>query len=276
MIVRMRFMAVALGSVGMIAAGACESFDEGRDPARQAADGGGPDAGSEPDGGGDAPAIVGADAGCRHTFCADFETDPYDAPFDGPVGSQNVKISLSPSAANPGRALRTTVPAGTYAIGSSHYLRKKFTQAPRKVTFDFRVLVLASPIGLAENTVQIATVGWGGEDANADRVSEIQTRIGPDIVLAKRDEIADNDTQGAALTMKSAWMRVHGELTFGTSRNVTAVVTVDDQVTLEESFVSDSAPANVEIGVGGAGLDGNQNKDIVFDIDDVTLDITSD
>jgi hypothetical protein len=276
----MRCGALSFGMLGVLAAAACARFGDGEgDEAPAPADGGidSPTEGGLPDGSTDAPAFDGPDAGCESTFfCADFEIEPFPAPFDDAVQPNGGGgISLKSFGDSPARALRTTIPAATYPIGTAFYLRKKFSGVSASaVRFGFRVRVVSAPSGAATNTVQVATVGWGGEDSNKDRVSEIQTRIGPGIVLAKRDE--PSDTHGMPLPMNAnEWMVVRGQLAFVAGGTASVLVTVNGQATLQiPSFTSASVPSDFDIGVGGAGLDETQSTEIVYDIDDVFIDLT--
>jgi hypothetical protein len=283
MIERMRCGALFVLVVAVAAA--CGTFGEADEvapgPSTDAGDGAASPTEAGSDGAGDGStdgpfpdSEAGADAGCGHTFCADFETMPYDREFaEHVMTSAAIELSAFTDPDGGGHALRTRIPAGAYGVGSNHYLRQKFTQTPKSVTVAFRVLVVKQPVADAGSTgIQVATIGWGGENGLKDRTSEIQVRIGPSAIAGKRDE-ESTDQYEVTLGNGAAWRNVLVEIKFEPSKKTTAKVSVDGVVSYDEPFTSDSNPDALDVGFGGAGLDSNQSSEILFDVDDVTVDI---
>jgi hypothetical protein len=84
------------------------------------------------------------------------------------------------------------------------------------VTVAFRLRVVAPPSGLASNTVQVATVGWGPETQDGDRASELQIRLTPTGLVSKRDE-ASFDQLGDQVPNASGWTAVRIRLDFASA-----------------------------------------------------------
>jgi hypothetical protein len=280
MIARMRFAALLLAAVGLAAGAACGSFGEGSDAVGPSpSDDAGADA-APVDVGGDAAKgpvdVAPPDGGpaCAHAFCADFEADPFDALFTPPhvMTAPQIELSVSNDGAS-GRALRTRIPTGSYGIGSTHYLRKKLGPSARSVRLAFRLRVVTPPVtASSENSVQVATIGWGAEDAvTHDRSSEMQVRIGPAVIFGRRDE-TQSDDDGTPVPLPTGWINAAVDLRFATVSSTSATISFNGAPSYEKTFTAETPPTDLDFGVGAAGVDQDQ-LEVVFDIDDVIVDV---
>jgi hypothetical protein len=259
----------ALAGMAILAVAACASFREGdeAEPVPTA-----PDAATADDATATTDVGIPTDAAaCGHTFCADFENGSFTDGFSEAKNEDAIKLLTVDAMPRSKFALRTSLPPATYS-NRYRYLRNIFIGSGVKTaTLSFAVRVVKAP-ALAEGNVQVATIGWGRDAVVHDKYSEMQVRLGATWLEAKRDE-EDVDEYQQQVPFAPGWNQVVVQLTFSAANTVTAFATVDNTPLFGKTFTSGESSADIDIGIGSAGVDAQLAAEVSYDIDDVTVDI---